>query len=283
MTGLLLVLGAALAADNPHQPGGDCAACHVAVPAAESTLDGDAVVPAPAVGALKAPAVALCRSCHPDADMHPVGVVPQQTRVPAGWPLEDGAVTCATCHVEPAHGTVAVAAPYHRGGPYSEATGLCFRCHDRAEHQRQDPHHGEQDNGCTACHTSRPVAGAVPAEARLRQEGSGGCQGCHGGVPHVGVVGHLGKALPAGVRLPSDGGKIACWTCHDVHQYGVLEGPSVAPAVEGLRAAALGGEWSNLPGAGLRWPGEGEVGHPGLLAAPLGGGGLCRTCHGEGP
>ena len=274
---LLALLGAALAGpalgQSPHGDPNACAACHAA-PAAGQT-----------VGA-PLPIVATCRSCHPTADMHPVGMKPNKVQVAAGWPLEDGAVTCATCHAEPAHGGPAAAllAPYHRGGPYQNTLQFCNSCHDTAALTRSNPHGAGRDPQsptCTACHAGAPAAGAGPGEARTRLPVSEACTNCHPGPIHAGVPEHLGKSLSPAVRasLPpqiavNNDGTIACWTCHEVHDGGAAGHPSNSPLASGLRALTRAGQDS-----GLLWPDA----DPALLALPIDDGALCRACHGEGP
>lgn len=283
---------------SPHGEAEGCSACHIPE---EPPSEGDSL--ASSAGALRAPVVALCRSCHPTADMHLVGVTPVATRVPAGWPLETGRITCATCHAEPAHSVLPGSAhlaqlpsPYHRGGPYPDSSGLCFQCHTRTEYVRQDPHHAQEENTCSACHTGRPEKGASPEVSRLRVPGSGLCMGCHTGPPHQGALPHLGQPLTPNLAadvkgiLALDEGKVACFTCHDVHTAPAPVPPAGGRLVDGLRAAARADAgatgWSVLQHSSLVWPGGGRAEHPPMLARPLGGPpgeSLCAACHGAGP
>jgi hypothetical protein len=275
MMGVVLLGALAFAGAEATSPGGvrphgeaeSCTTCH--------TDDS---------GALVQPVVPLCQSCHTDAHMHPVAITPQSTRVPAGWPLESGQVTCATCHIEPAHTPdTAVPAPYHRGGPYADRQDLCYQCHARTDFQRDNPHHDTEEQACTACHVGRPASGASPDASRLRQSGSAVCQGCHPVAPHAGAIPHLGQPLPPGSSLPSDHGSIACWTCHDVHR--IERQPTRSPhaLTDALRTAARASEWSTLPTGTVIWPGESTTEPPTMLALPLQGAALCRDCHGDGP
>jgi Cytochrome c7 and related cytochrome c len=265
---------------NPHGAPDQCTACHAAGP--------NPATPGPAL-----PVVATCRSCHPTADMHPVGMAPQDVHVPGRWPLEDGKVTCATCHSEPAHGGPAaqLASPWHRDGPYERITDLCYTCHVSTEYTRSDPHHPQvardnNDQTCAACHTAAPAPGAVAEAANLRFPTQHACKTCHEGDVHAGVVEHLGRRVDAATLttpLPlTDGSRIACWTCHQVHGG---DPPSVRAPSEQATAfhqRALSNEWAGLAGGALRWPGSSEEGHPPLLAAPAADGTLCRSCHAEG-
>lgn len=267
---------------NPHGDPGACLSCHAPGSSAEE--------PGPAL-----PIVETCRGCHPTADMHPVGIAPRHVPVPQGWPLEQGLVTCATCHVEPSHGgaSASLPSPWHRDGPYPSVTRFCYACHEQEAYQRQSPHTsiGRDPNAssCAACHAGQPVEGAGLAESRLRSGLDKVCTGsCHSEPAHAGVAEHLGveidpalaATLPASVPLLE--GRIACFTCHEVHT------PEAAAHAAGrrdlsvpLREAALAADWSALTASPVQWPGGGE-GHP-MLAASATTGELCAACHGEGP
>jgi hypothetical protein len=264
---------------NPHGDPAQCTACHA--PGASATAPGKAL-----------PIVETCRSCHPDADMHPVGMPPQDVHVPEGWPLEAGLVTCSTCHAEPAHGRelATLPSPWHRGGPYEPITGLCYQCHEAAEYTRTDPHHPRaprdaSDPTCAACHTGLPETGASPAAARLRFATEDACVTCHAGSVHAGVEEHMGESMdpataPGLVRM--DDGTIACWTCHEIHDPKPIEADR-RDRSDGFRALALSHDWAHLGGADVSWPGTSPPDHPPLLALSADDGALCRACHGEGP
>ena len=268
---------------SPHGAKDGCAACHVGVGA-------------PGVGATK-PIEATCRSCHPDADMHPVGMKPRTVKVAAGWPLEDGVVTCATCHAEPAHGGAAATlpSPWHRGGPYPTTTAFCASCHDIAAYSRQSPHTKEKTRDpkgatCTACHSGLPVTGAAPSASRTRVPADQSCTGCHEGQIHAGVVEHVGKsvspavraALPPAVAVNADG-TIACWTCHEVHDGVTATHPNRRVLADGLRSRALKEDWTAYAGSAYLWPrAEADEGSA-MLALSIDDGALCQACHGEGP
>lgn len=246
---------------SPHARPDACASCHTLTAAGQ--VDE------------ARPTEESCRGCHPDADMHPVGMAPREVAVPADWPLEAGKVGCATCHAEPAcaadRGKVS---PWLRGGVPERKMDFCFRCHATERMERSNPHVASPDgSSCAACHTNRPVPGASVAGARLRLDPGEVCATCHPGPVHAGVTEHLG-AVPTGLgpdvasRLPlTEGGAIACWTCHDVHQLT----PDVHPA-----PSALAGRISAARGL--------QTGdHAALLAMPVSDGSLCRACHGSGP
>lgn len=275
-------------AASPHGDPTACNSCHT--PGATPNQPGPAL-----------PIVATCRSCHPTADMHPVGMAPNHVPVPNGWPLEDGKVTCATCHAEPAHATVAggaayaeLQAPWHRGGPYASVTRFCYACHESAGYERTNPHKpgtpgDSRDASCSACHTGAPAPGASLAASRLRAGSDKVCTGtCHDAAVHAGNAEHMGVEVDAGVAatlpgtMPLLDGKIACFTCHEVHATTALHPETSRRSLgEGLHARALAEDWAALASQNLVWPGEDDP-HA-LLAAPASDGSLCRACHGDGP
>lgn len=263
---LLLALLAvpALAVDSPHDRPDACLVCH------DATASGG-------VGAPK-PSIPTCTACHASEarDMHAVGALPTaDVTVPKGWPLEDGRITCATCHAEPSCDAArSKAVPYHRGGPYATAQTFCFECHHQEDFGRSDPHHpAPGDLGtCTACHVRPPKEGASPADSDLRVKPGEVCVFCHGADGHLGTATHLGKH--ADTALPTDDGAIACWTCHDVH---------TAPAAHPQRPRPGADVIRGLAGWGALERQAPEPGHPPMLARPLDDGALCAACHGEGP
>lgn len=247
---------------SPHNQPDGCVACHD--PAA-----------GPAPGAVR-PVLATCYGCHPDADMHPVGMAPRDVRVADGWPLEAGKVTCATCHAEPScDATRGTVAPYFRGGNPAQTQDFCYRCHVPVELARSNPHEGGSATGsCSACHITPPAVGAAPLEAKLRSAPGAACATCHTGPVHAGVAEHLGRRLKQPLaadvapHLPlGPGGVIACFTCHDVHAPGPDVG-GASPIGGRIAAAHVGG------GAG-----SGTA----LLALPTRDDRLCKACHGSGP
>ena len=75
----------------------------------------------------------LCRTCHPKSvyDVHVVNIRPKRVKVPPGFPLPGGRVTCVTCHDEPScnpKGSPSWKRPYFLRGT---KTGFmfCFECH----------------------------------------------------------------------------------------------------------------------------------------------------------
>ncbi len=282
----LLTLGAVVHADeyrDPHNDPTACDACH--------GVQGGQVVSTH-------PITETCRSCHPTADMHPVGVAPKEIVVPGNFPLEDGKLGCATCHVQPVHGGAVADAPrpYFRGGTFEPLTEFCYQCHERQEYTRTNPHQPgvAPDPGsptCAACHTAPPSAGAPPEQSNLRTSPDANCKVCHEGTVHGGVEGHVGMPLDDAAwlrlsgRLPTLGREVACFSCHDVHE-GVASGRTVTKTTRRLWQVGLGHDWSHLlddEGVEVVWPGEKPGDAKVMLALPLEGNALCAACHGEGP
>jgi len=270
--------------DDPHGRSDRCAACHE---------EGDSEDrPGPPL-----PSVAACTACHPRRarDKHAVGMTPVRSSLPAGWPAEAGEVVCATCHAEPAcDADRPDQRPYLRGGPYPRPADVCWTCHLPLEYRRVDPHHpaskrDPDDRSCAACHTRLPDEGALPVEAGLRANPQTLCAVCHAEAMHEGADLHVGRPLAEGVEpgLPLDaGGRVACWTCHEVHR----DSPSGGDDPEG-RAAALaiveqviGRQWLPLLPEAPDWPGRpGPDEHDPMLALTATDDALCRACHGAGP
>lgn len=268
---------------NPHGRADGCASCH------SPGSDGAPGAPMPTIE--------NCRGCHPDADMHPVGMPSIKAPIPAGWATEGDDMVCSTCHAEPACDPERPQAPpFLRGGPYSDPEAICWRCHIQQEHGRTDPHHPqshrfEGDQTCVSCHSGLPEAGAPPERSRLRLQGADVCSTCHELPQHLGVESHLGKKLGEyrtaldettwGALMAFDeGGVIQCWTCHEVHGDGdLLPPPQGATRGEGLPTPdAL---WRDETSPTRRR--EETRDHPPLLATAVAGGNLCRACHGNGP
>ena len=206
----------------------------------------------------------LCERCHgPEANFHPLGVVPGPehlgTRTPLNLPLgtsEDvrGQVVCITCHfVHAADADWALL----RGFPGSNDAGafatwqdLCRDCHG-AGLEKRSPHAGD-NRSCAFCHSTKPLPGQkamlTPVAGRL-------CEFCHGskGEAHYAGVNpfkspqqctgchdpHLGKDRPARLRagyfdairdtvtLNPHRKRTLCFACHADGKPGALRGGSM--------------------------------------------------------
>lgn len=267
-------------ATNPHGASAQCSSCH--------SMAGTAVG-APSLAA------STCLDCHPDADHHPIGVAPKDVRVPAGWPLPDGQLSCVTCHEEPScEADRKGGADLLRGGPVNNTKAFCFRCHEREGFSQASPHAPAKardagDASCAACHSGIPEAGAAVVDAKLRfGTGDEGCTECHTGAVHQGLGFHLGQKAPtlygeAAARLPLDpAGQIRCYTCHEVH------GPTGEPHGRRTRLASGVAEraaqsWDPWVVAALSAEAGDHTALGAMLAYPSDDGQLCQACHGEGP
>jgi hypothetical protein len=191
----------------------------------------------------------LCK-CHlktPDSYIHPTGVFPsdeKKTKIPADFPLEEGKLTCLTCHDIYRMCQRRVVDRFSlRGAPYQRKTDLCFKCHNKESYEKLNPHTQLEANGdikvkvCLFCHTEKPDE----LRARFKDVKFYGdltmlCQRCHmirGN--HSGNFNHLIKPSPVtlanmklmeekfGIILPlAADGRMTCVTCHNPHQKGVI-------------------------------------------------------------
>ena len=133
---------------------------------------------------------------------------------------------------------------------------------------------------CIDCHTRVPKPGEHAADYSLVDAPSENCLGCHSESEHAGARAHLGRefakeAPEVAAGLPLDEhGKIACFTCHDPHPAGVIEGRTVhASAVNTETRTFLAAR--ALPAGAERLEPSAEFGA--LLRLPPGVG--CAGCH----
>ena len=191
----------------------------------------------------------LCK-CHlktPDSYIHPVDIKPskeKEERFPTGFPLEEGKVSCLTCHdIYKQCQKRRVDKFSLRGAPYAKRTDFCFKCHYEKSYGKLDPHTQLAENGdikpkvCLYCHTEKPdEIRALYEDVRFYGDLAMLCQRCHmirGN--HSGNFNHMVKPSPKllanmksmeerfGIILPLDAdGKMTCVTCHNPHQKGVI-------------------------------------------------------------
>ncbi len=200
---------------KPHYDKDKCTACHITRPSPDDTVE---TVDFRYNGNF----IALCNSCHGlDADIHPVNIKPPPTMtVPPELPLDkDGKLTCVTCHepqgVKP--GTKLLR------GKYKKRNDLCFRCHDREEFNRMNPHKDqERQRKCMYCHIVPPDRDIDDHESILTNiKGTiiMLCIRCHPDKPHPSNFNHLVRQtmiVPKQFPLDQEGG-ITCTTCHNPH------------------------------------------------------------------
>lgn len=127
--------------------------------------------------------------------------------MPPDFPLEDGRLTCLSCHnatlrctMDPA---VNAGNPLFLRGSIVEITGdYCFRCHTR-EHYRPVNAHDQmetdqiKEDGCLWCHVNIPDRNTTVSKgalSNLRNSASGICVNCHFVGPNHPVEGkHMGS------------------------------------------------------------------------------------------
>lgn len=177
---------------------------------------------------LTADPIALCNRCHGTGripgDPHPLKAVPPGIKVPAGWPLREGALTCLTCHRN-GHAEDRGHYRFLRGGPYENRNDICFGCHDREQFRQRNPHQDiNQYKGCDFCHSVRPIPGKDTARTvKFLADINILCLRCHADQPHPAGRQHTMDLDPdraAGIPpdYPLDAmGKITCATCHNPH------------------------------------------------------------------
>jgi hypothetical protein len=197
----------------------------------------------------------LCR-CHGYSKgtyIHPVDIEPSEekkAKIPKGFPLQDGKITCITCHdiymqcqVIRIDKGLRRRLMFLRGAPFKRRTDLCFRCHDEKKYKMLDPHNQINENGeviaekCLYCHTEKPdEKTATFKDVKFYGDLMVLCQRCHGTMErHPGNAPHLRKpsekllermkALETYYEtiLPLDYyGRLTCATCHNPHEKGVI-------------------------------------------------------------
>ena len=126
---------------------------------------------------------------------------------------------------------------------------------------------------CLDCHTHVPKPGEHAADYFLVDAPSETCLGCHDEYEHAGAHEHAGKDADP---LPGDEhGKIACFTCHDPHPGGVIEGRTVYKAAASERTRSMIAERTLSPSIEVQQPSEA---FGALLRVPMAAEG-CPACH----
>jgi len=173
---------------NPHGDPMLCSSCHTSTAVDRGALRFDGNVSQ------------LCQSCHDGRlatrEVHPVDLTPSATiaqRIPSDMPLEDGMLTCLSCHDVSSDCKAGQPAPtvpnrnLLRGARVSHRLGFCFRCHEEEDYRPFNAH-DQLEGGkpktdtCAWCHIevldvdSRLKEGASYA---LRSRSFGVCSNCH--------------------------------------------------------------------------------------------------------
>lgn len=237
---------------NPHWKNIMCVTCHDGVPKkGEQRLrfDGDIN--------------RLCNRCHNNEFarmiIHPVGVAPSASvNIPPYMPLEEGKITCRTCHEAGLQesgenaGSVGRHNPMFLRGGLSVRNEFCFRCHIQElfvslnAHDQLDSSGNIKESACLFCHTYNPrdrVIGIEDLTGFRDKDPVNYCIWCHTSQyfikrhpmgahlrePSRDILYNMDDAYDQfGVSLPLYNGVITCITCHDPHEQGVIEIDDVA-------------------------------------------------------
>ncbi len=232
---------------NPHWTGKFCQECHTE----QDPREKDAQLQ------FEGDSIKLCNRCHMTtfarADIHPVNVIPQDDLLalfPQDFPLENGKVSCLTCHdaliqMDDNATAQSINPKFVRGAPYERLMDFCFLCHQEDQYLKENPHqqldeHGNIiENSCLFCHQSLPdphlaeSIGAVSFKSELAYN----CTPCHTKheFAHPEKADHLvllskemkeyvtAQSSKHSIELPLDGEKIFCGTCHNPHQEGIIQ------------------------------------------------------------
>lgn len=220
--------------------------------------------------------VALCNACHDkehlQGDLHPVNIPPKNDRslqVPNEFPLYHGKITCRTCHDV----YFQCAQPpdvqfnniyFLRNGPYEKTTDLCFKCHDKNQYVKINPHKQLDTDGnmiqtqCLYCHQTLPDPDKITStqEVDFASQSAAFCVACHGAQKqnHPANADHLLEVSPEmrssikkaekrfNADLPLFQSKVFCGTCHNPHDKGVITRESAAKGADAKMKLRL--DWS---------------------------------------
>ncbi len=227
---------------NPHWTGKHCNECHVQDNSTELLYSGDIN--------------ALCNRCHllpgVTQDQHPVDITPARSmldRKPDTFPLQDGRLSCRTCHdiIPQMYASPAsrqVNPDFIRGAPYDNLAVFCFSCHVRESFAKVNPHIQIDTRGtvmtnrCLYCHQSVPdteTASGIDSVSFTTQR-TALCVSCHNDkrIDHPARADHSGSmnddmrsqytraVRETGVDLPLFDNAVFCGTCHNPHDEGVI-------------------------------------------------------------
>ncbi len=240
---------------NPHWCSVLCISCHVqSVPTSDKSVlvrNGDTN--------------GTCNRCHHSefarTEIHPVGIIPsEKINVPPEMPLDNGKLTCKTCHQCSLQKSALTAdSEMRRNRNFLRHNALsrtefCFLCHVSESYRRLNPHKQLDDLGeiqeevCLFCHSSRPDVTVLGPEhvTFVVDNPNQYCTGCHPGfdtkhpsggshlvTPSENILRALSTSIERiGVELPLFRGKIVCTTCHNPHEEGVIRIPAAASGAQ---------------------------------------------------
>jgi predicted CXXCH cytochrome family protein len=236
---------------NPHWTGKYCEECHLdKTPRkgnARLKFDGDPIK--------------LCNRCHTRAfvtvEIHPINVSvdkEMQRIFPSQWPLNNGTISCLTCHDALAQAENNFPAKWGnpnflRGAPYKKKTDFCFVCHPQEKFKKTNPHKQLDAQGkinsqtCLVCHeiVPDPAQQQGPSSVSLKGPAESLCVGCHPVhfASHGADKGQLlvsadmrktmqSRERALSVDLPLNNDRVMCGTCHNPHDKGVQKRPEAA-------------------------------------------------------
>lgn len=201
---------------------------------------------------------------------HAVHVIPSSAvTIPVGWPLENGAITCKTCHTIIPNST-GESGPQLREfeSQSAQPTEFCAKCHSRALHRdAQSLHWLALGVAHIPRDDERPRVASSPLEPRTRQ-----CLACHDGV----------NATESGNTTPWTRSREYLGDKHRNHPVGVeYDGLNRPKDLSPLRPAALLPECVMLPGGKVECISCHNLyaGERYLLSVPVQRSELCLTCH----
>jgi len=236
--------------EDPHFDPSRCSSCHDPGSANEQELKygGDLT--------------RLCLSCHDGEkakrELHPAELVPSaeiRARIPEDFPLHEGRLACSTCHdirtqCDGGPRSRQINKNFLRGD--TRFPLFCFQCHIEEAHAPFNAHDqlGEdgqrKDQVCLWCHLEVPEVTSFmkkPKDFGLRSDGTILCRNCHiiddshpvGGThirakPTEQILKDMARYIGIPPEqyssfqvIPLDGeGRIACFTCHNPHQKGLI-------------------------------------------------------------
>jgi hypothetical protein len=222
---------AAEKAQNPHGDAALCSSCHTSAAGGKSDLRFSGNV------------VQLCRSCHDGrlagSEEHPSEVTPGEEiamRIPSDMPLDNGMLTCLSCHDVVRRCKTEQAASesnrnFLRGVQRSPGVAFCFRCHAEEKYRPFNVHdqlEGDKikTNTCGWCHVNVPdvnVRLKVGEPYAIRNSSYVLCSSCHDvGMAHPSNSPHLeSRASPEILNYMSayEMQPGMCMTIHELMEY----------------------------------------------------------------